>query len=201
MTFAGNYYNKYESGNPIVRWLMRNFLTEVKALVLKTGVTRVHEVGCGEGFLSVEMMRWGLQVRASDVSESVIEEARTRAQQAGLDIFFRSRGIEDLKPDEDSEQMVVCCEVFEHLKDPDAAARKLSQLAGPFLLCSVPQEPLWRILNVMRLKYLASFGNTPGHIQHWSSSGFIEFLQAYFDVLEVRFPMPWTLVLCRIRTC
>jgi hypothetical protein len=30
----------------------------------------------------------------------------------------------------------------------------------------VPREPIWRIGNMARGRYLGDLGNTPGHIQH-----------------------------------
>ncbi|WP_207642472.1 hypothetical protein, partial [Desulfosporosinus sp. I2] len=67
------------------------------------------------------------------------------------------------------------------------------------IILSVPREPLWRILNLARGKYIPDLGNTPGHIQHWSKKSFLRLVNRYFDVLEVKSPLPWTMVLCRIR--
>jgi hypothetical protein len=64
---------------------------------------------------------------------------------------------------------------------------------------SVPREPLWRALNLARLKYVGALGNTPGHLNHWSRRRFVEFLERRLQVVEVRSPMPWTMALCRAR--
>jgi hypothetical protein len=50
-----------------------------------------------------------------------------------------------------------------------------------------------------RGKYLLQGGNTPGHIQHWSSRGFVELVSRHFEVVKVRKPLPWTMLLCRPR--
>jgi len=63
----------------------------------------------------------------------------------------------------------------------------------------VPREPIWRILNIARGKYIGDLGNTPGHVNHWSRRGFIDLLSRRFDVVEVRSPLPWTMALCRVR--
>ncbi|AMP03321.1 methyltransferase -containing domain protein [Collimonas pratensis] len=42
-------------------------------------------------------------------------------------------------------------------------------------------------------------GNTPGHINHWSTRGFIQLISKYFDVIEVKSPLPWTMLLCQPR--
>ena len=92
--------------------------------------------------------------------------------------------------------LVVCCEVLEHLNDPDAALDCVHGVTGKYCLMSVPREPLWRALNLARGRYLSSLGNTPGHIRHWSSRSFLRFVSRRFKVLEVRRPIPWTMVLC-----
>ena len=42
------------------------------------------------------------------------------------------------------------------------------------------------------------FGNTPGHINHWSKRSFVSMLSRYGTVDEVRSPFPWTMVLVRV---
>jgi ubiquinone/menaquinone biosynthesis C-methylase UbiE len=95
--------------------------------------------------------------------------------------------------------MVVCLEVLEHLEDPMAALRELHRVSRRDVILSVPREPLWCWLNMMRGKYCASGGNTPGHIQHWSKSAFADFVGACFSVQAVATPLPWTIVLATKR--
>ena len=88
--------------------------------------------------------------------------------------------------------------MLEHLPDPEAALATLAGLARPWLLVSVPREPLWRALNLARFRYARQLGNTPGHLGHWSKRGFIAFLSERVEVVEVRSPLPWTMALCRV---
>ena len=37
----------------------------------------------------------------------------------------------------------------------------------------VPREPVWRVLNVARGRYVRWLGNPPGHIQHFSRAAFL----------------------------
>jgi len=46
-----------------------------------------------------------------------------------------------------------------------------------------------------RLAYLKNFGNTPGHINHWSTRVLVDFVGKEFEVKEVKTPLPWSLVL------
>jgi len=62
--------------------------------------------------------------------------------------------------------LVIACEVLEHLDAPDQALSELQRVCRGQALVSVPNEPLWRMLNVARGKYWRSPGNTPGHLQN-----------------------------------
>jgi len=194
---AGNFYNKYETRNPISRYLMDGFYRSVSELVSLTKATDIHEVGCGEGYLSVLLAEENKRVRASDFSSKVIEKANDISKNSGKDIPFQVASIYDLIPEKDSAELIVCCEVLEHLEDPQRALQVLSSLAKPYLIVSVPREPLWRVLNMARFKYLGSLGNTPGHVQSWSRKSFIDMLKGEFDVIKVLSPLPWTMALCQ----
>ena len=197
---AGNYYDKYHTKNPIARKQMGGFLSSFDQLV---GVCRdagtAFEVGCGEGELSIRMARRGLRVAGMDIAAEAVKEARHRSGGAGVQIDLLEGSIYELDPVPHRADLVVCCEVLEHLHDTEAALAKLHALCRGRLIASVPREPLWRVLNVARGKYLKDFGNTPGHVQHWSKGDFVRVLESRFNVLEVLSPLPWTMVLCEPR--
>jgi SAM-dependent methyltransferase len=198
MPTGGNVYDKYATKNPIERRLVGGFMGELAELVERTGVSGVHEVGCGEGELSLLLARRGLEVRGSDAAAEVIDEARRRAAAARLEVEFKAAPISELAPEADAADLIVCCEVLEHVDDPGASLERLAELARPWLIVSVPREPLWRGLNLARGKYVRELGNTPGHLGHWSRRGFLEFLRTRVEVVEARSPLPWTMALCRV---
>jgi hypothetical protein len=111
--------------------------------------------------------------------------------------LFERRSIYELDAARDSADLVVCCEVLEHLDNPDGGLRALQRIASRSLIVSAPREPLWRLLNLARGKYVADWGNTPGHVQHWSKRDFVGLVSRYFQVVEIRSPLPWTMLLCR----
>jgi len=178
---------------------VQGFLDRFEELAERTGAREAHEIGCGEGELSIRLAGLGLRVRGSDASAEVIEEARRRSADARADVEFRVAPVETLDPARDAAELVVCCEVMEHLPDPDAALKTLAALAAPWTIVSVPREPLWRLLNLARLRYVSALGNTPGHLQHWSRRGLVDFLGRRLEVVEVSGPVPWTMALCRHR--
>jgi len=194
---AGNYYDKYHSKNPLARYLMDGFLDAVVSLTNKISPKDVHEIGCGEGHLTGALAAKGRRLRGSDVSEEVVAVARQAAMTAGFTAEFKATSIYDLQPATDGAEFIVCCEVLEHLDDPKKAVEHLSKLAKPYLLTSVPREPIWRAMNMARGKYWSDLGNTPGHLQHWSKGSFLTMLRDHFEILEVRSPLPWTVALCR----
>jgi 2-polyprenyl-3-methyl-5-hydroxy-6-metoxy-1,4-benzoquinol methylase len=196
---GGNVYDKYGTSNRIERRLVGRFMAQLSELVDRTGAREAHEVGCGEGELAILLARRGLRVRGTDAFPRVLEEARERAAAAAVEIDYEAAPVEALDPARHGAELIVCCEVLEHLEDPQQALATLAQLARPWLIASVPREPLWRALNVARLSYLADLGNTPGHLGHWSKRGFIRFLSSRFEVVAVRTPVPWTMALCRAR--
>jgi SAM-dependent methyltransferase len=194
---GGNVYDKYGTSNPIARRLVAGFLGQLDRLVERTAAHEAHEVGCGEGELAIRLARRGLCVRGSDAFPDVLEEARRRARAAEVEIEFESVPVEALVRERHAAQLIVCCEVLEHLDDPDGALDLLAELARPWLLVSVPREPLWRVLNLARFKYVGELGNTPGHLGHWSRRGFLDLLRSKVEVVDVRSPVPWTMALCR----
>jgi 2-polyprenyl-3-methyl-5-hydroxy-6-metoxy-1,4-benzoquinol methylase len=194
---GGNVYDKYGTSNPVARRLMAGFTRRLDELVDRTGARDAHEVGCGEGELAIRLARRGLTVRATDAFPGVLEEARRRARAASVEIEFEATRVEELDPGLHAAELIVCCEVLEHLDDPDRALETLAGLARPWLIASVPREPLWRALNLARLAYVGDLGNTPGHLSHWSRRDFVRFLTSRFEVVEVRSPTPWTMALCR----
>ena len=194
---GGNVYNKYHSRNPITRMLMTGFLRSFDELVDCTKARHAHEIGCGEGELTLRMWRRGISVRGCDASTEIIQQARSRAASSQANIPFRAASVYDLQPEDDSAELIVCCEVLEHLTQPEAALQLLSRLAKPYLIVSVPREPVWRVLNIVRAKYLGQLGNTPGHLQHWSARSFTRMLSKHVDIVELRHPFPWTMALCK----
>lgn len=193
---SGNFYDKYNSRNLLVRLMVRSFLTAFNDLARSRGAYAV-ELGCGEGYLSFELAKAGYRVSAFNVSQEVIRKAIGLAKEKEVhNAEFGVADIYGLPPIAKPIDLLVCCEVLEHLDHPDTALEIIDSLEPRFTLLSVPREPIWRMLNLMRGKYLPDWGNTPGHVQHWSPEAFLKFAADRFKILKVRHPFPWTTVLC-----
>jgi 2-polyprenyl-3-methyl-5-hydroxy-6-metoxy-1,4-benzoquinol methylase len=195
---AGNVYDKYGTRNPVARLLMREFDRGMKSLLAMTrDVASILEVGCGEGEVTKKLADLfpGAEVMGTDVSPEIIAEARARHP----DLQFEACSVYELDASRKFD-LVVASEVFEHLRDPARALRSVVSVTRSYVFVSVPREPLWRIANCARGKYIRGLGNTPGHVQHWSTPGFKRFLSDEMEVVAVRKPVMWTQVLCRPRS-
>jgi 2-polyprenyl-3-methyl-5-hydroxy-6-metoxy-1,4-benzoquinol methylase len=188
---------KYQSGNFIARRLVGNFMRAILQTVQQAGSTEVHEVGCGEGHILGVLAHNGFQVRGCDVSESSLAVARSESHRHGFDIPLQLKSIYDISAEMDRADTVLCCEVLEHLVDPERALKKLLSITGKNLIVSVPREPLWHLLNMARGKYWHALGNTPGHYQHWTRNMFIDFVGAHAEIVAIKTPLPWTLIRCQ----
>lgn len=191
----GNYFDKYHSKNFIVKWMMSNFFSCLDNMLAVVGEPEyILEAGCGEGEVTNFVSgKYGAncKMEAFDVSERVIMEASKK----NPNIKFSTGDIYNISG-QGGYDLVLCCEVLEHLKEPDKALEELIRVAKKYIIVSVPREPIWRCLNMARGKYLKAWGNTPGHIQHWSSKKFVTFLQEHtIKVVQTAHPLPWTMAL------
>jgi ubiquinone/menaquinone biosynthesis C-methylase UbiE len=190
-------FSKYTRAGPVSRFLVDRFFSGVHALLRQASPQSVLEVGCGAGFSTKrirEMLGPKIRLEASDVEEGMVEAARAN----NPDLEVTRESVYELHREDDSVDLVLCLEVLEHLERPEDALRELRRVAREWLIVTVPREPLWRLLNMARLRYVADCGNTPGHIQHWSKAGFVRFMERMVEPTAVRAPIPWTQVLARV---
>lgn len=193
---VGNTYDKYSSTNPIVKFLMKGFTECLEGFVAKVKPTSIYEVGCGEGYWTLRWLEQGFLTKGSDFSSFAIDLARKEASLRGVaENAFEVKDIYDLS-DCCAADLIVCCEVLEHLERPDEALKVLHSVTQNHIILSVPREPLWSYLNLARGRYFSSRGNTPGHIQRWSKNDFVSMALKYFNIREVQSPIPWTMLLC-----
>jgi SAM-dependent methyltransferase len=95
---GGNHYPKYTTRNPLARRLVDGFMAALADLAGRSRAKQVHEVGCGEGFLSTMLAQTGLAVRGSDISAAAVAIARQHAAALGLPLTFRVADLHDLPP-------------------------------------------------------------------------------------------------------
>ena len=183
--------------------LVSNFIqTFEKNLRLLAGrsIFAVCEVGCAEGELlkTVHSIFPDAALNASDISKEEIEKAKQNC--ASIHVDYSVQSAECLQEYGNSFfDLVICCEVLEHLLNPLYGLKELLRISKNYILVSVPNEPTWRILNMARGKYIRSFGNTPGHLNHWHIIQFPRFLMTYpgCSIINRNYPFPWQMVLLK----
>ena len=195
---TGNTFDKYGSANPVVRRLMAGFERSLDELFDSAAPRSLLDVGCGEGTL---VQRWAQRIGDGRVVGIDLEEDSIQAgwrQHQAANLEYRVVAAQELPFAAGEFDMVSAIEVLEHLPEPERALAEMARCAERHLLVSVPREPLWRMLNMARGAYWAALGNTPGHLNHWSRRSFVALLARHGEVVEVRSPFPWTMLLVRL---
>jgi 2-polyprenyl-3-methyl-5-hydroxy-6-metoxy-1,4-benzoquinol methylase len=195
---TGNTFDKYGSENPVVRRLLGRFQAALADLLRLAAPSSVLDVGCGEGALT---QAWAVALGSARVVGVDLQDARLHAEwqaRQSPNLNFMAARAEELPFGDAEFDLVAAIESLEHVPDPDRALAEMVRVSGRHLLVSVPREPLWRSLNLIRGAYPASLGNTPGHINHWSRGGLLRLLGSYGQLVAVRSPLPWTMALVRV---
>jgi 2-polyprenyl-3-methyl-5-hydroxy-6-metoxy-1,4-benzoquinol methylase len=192
---VGNYYDKFNSHNPVARRLMVGFMQSFYALYARIQVKTVLEIGCGEGYMLNAMKQYkAVKFHGFDLDIPLLQEAQANNPLSHLTMMDGHH----IAYASDTFDLVVATEVLEHVLSPAKVLAEAQRVSSQYAIFSVPREPIWRILNMMRGKYWGDFGNTPGHIQHWSTDTFIALVEQHFRVIEVYQPFPWTMLLCEL---
>jgi 2-polyprenyl-3-methyl-5-hydroxy-6-metoxy-1,4-benzoquinol methylase len=188
---------KYVTGNWLGRFLIQRFLRTLVQLLQQMPVppASLLDVGCGEGLISRQLRALWPQatINAVDIQMELLQVAQQLVPDAG---FVAGSGYALPLPSA-SFDLVICTEVMEHLTTPNVALAEFVRVGKGYFLLSVPNEPWWRLANIVRGSYWTAWGNTPGHLNHWRSNQFVELLSTYMTVVAVKRPFPWTMVLCR----
>lgn len=185
---------KYNSKNPLQRFLIRKFLKNIREFSKQVSGNKLLEVGSGEGFvLSAILEKQNFQATALDPNESALMLLKQRLPQ----VETRNGYVEKLPFDDNSFDIVVCCEVLEHLEDPKKALQELKRVGKEYFILSVPNEPWFSMANFLRGKNLSRWGCDSEHIQKWSFKKFLKFIGGELKIIKAYKSFPWTMVLAK----
>lgn len=194
---AGNFEDKYNTRNPLLKWWVERFLANLRELLgISQSPDTILEVGAGEGYLIriVYDLFPDARITATDLSPEMVALAQKSFPSPRVTCAVQDA--ENLRFSDNSFDLVIACEVLEHVPNPRRALAEIHRVTKRTVILSVPREPLWRMLNCLRGKYLASWGNTPGHLNNWSRNDFIRLVEeGGFRIAHTRMPLPWTMAL------
>jgi ubiquinone/menaquinone biosynthesis C-methylase UbiE len=196
-TVVGNFYDKYASTNPVEQRMMRGFFTALDDALRNIRPSRVLEVGAGEGQVLTHLVG---AFPAATVIGLDLMDAELQSSWADLPTPMLCGDATRLPFADDTFDTVVALEVLEHIADPLQALREIARVCRDTVIVSVPREPIWRLGNMVRGRYVSQLGNTPGHLNHWSSRSFRHFVDQELDIVSVAKPLPWTMISARVRS-
>ena len=108
---------------------VRQLAARIAAMVPAGG--SLLEVAPGPGFLSIELAKRGLQVRAVDISKTFVEIARRNATAEGVTVRFQLGNASALPIDDESVDFVVCRAAFKNFTEPVKALAEMRRVLRP----------------------------------------------------------------------
>ncbi|MDP3941739.1 MAG: class I SAM-dependent methyltransferase [bacterium] len=191
-------YRKYRARNPLQHQLIESFLRTVVRQSRIVHPKSILEAGCGEGFILERLYKANIGEKLVGIDFSDRAIALAKKERPHLDI--RKGDIYNIPFKDNSFDLVICCEVLEHLERPENALSELARVSKSYVILSVPNEPFFMIANFLRGKNLTRFGNDIEHINHWSGDAFEKFVGQKFSVFTRKHPFPWTILVGEKRT-
>lgn len=187
---------KYQTINPIKKYLIRRFQNELLSLVRATKAERVLDVGCGEGyllsFLDRQISDWHLE--GFDINEELVKKAKDKLPAINLSV----QDIYNCKFLDKSFDLVMNTEVLEHLEYPERALIEIKRLTKRWVILSIPNDPLFSLSNFLTGKDIITLGRSQGHINRWREKDFLDLIKRHFLIIKVIRPFPWLVLLCEI---
>jgi ArsR family transcriptional regulator len=93
---------------------------------------RVADLGCGDGYLTIETSRWASRVIAIDRSRPVLERARALAKRRGVrNITWRQGEIERLPLRDGAVDVAILSQALHHARHPGHALSEAARIVSP----------------------------------------------------------------------
>ena len=187
--------SKHSTQNPLLRYALRRFFVTINRLIPE--VNTVLDAGCGEGYGAREILKKHnkLQIIGTDLSFTALKQVPLLAPE----MLFFLLDVTQLPVAANSVDLVTSFEVMEHLPDPDRALEEYKRVSKRYIMISVPNEPLFRLLRMARGDNIAQWGNHPEHINHWNLVSLQRYMRNHgLRVIKAASPPPfiWAIVLC-----
>jgi ArsR family transcriptional regulator len=125
---------RFQTDLPEQRRLMpgRSWAAWARALGHLLPRVSVADLGCGEGYLTIEAAQWASHVSAVDRSAEALRLARGLASRRSVtNITWHQGDLENLPLDDGSHDVVMMSQSLHHAVDPERAVREAVRVAAP----------------------------------------------------------------------
>jgi len=110
----------------------RSWAAWSRALGMLLPPLRVADLGCGEGYLTIEAARWATQVIAVDRSDAVLDRAKALASRRRVDNVVWKRGeLEKLPIKDATVDVALLSQALHHAVSPARAVAEASRITAP----------------------------------------------------------------------
>lgn len=110
----------------------RSWAAWARALAHLLPPVDVVDIGCGEGYLTIEVARWAKRVTAVDRSSTVLARAKAlAARRRAANIVFKRGELERLPLDNASVDVALLCQALHHATNPAQATAEAVRVLRP----------------------------------------------------------------------
>lgn len=181
----------YYARSPLpIRIIEQKRLDIIRQMAGETAGRELAEIGSGGGHVLRMFPR--AKITAIDVSDVFLDTARKNL--AGYDAKFIKGEVDKLDLPAASFDRIICTEVLEHTRDPEAILRAISRLLKPagVAVITVPNDPLIDGLKAFVKKTPVGWvlgnriqwGGDIYHLHKWTPDQFLRLLEKFFRVTE-----------------
>lgn len=190
----------YELRNPkwgLKKYILDNFNLELFKIINDIDPKSILAAGCGEGFEFRTLKKKGFLKNRKVIGIDISKDALKIAKKDYPEISFFQGDIYKLDFKDNSFDFVMCCETLEHLKKPILALKECKRVSKKYILVTIPNQPLFRISNLLLLKYIKNLGDFPTHLHSWTKSKFANLLKPHFKIMKIKTSYFWNIFLLK----
>lgn len=190
---TARHLHKYSNRNVFHRLTLNRFFDAVGREIQQIQPKSVLEFGCGEGFFLQEMKKRELEFDnfvGLDLRRDAIEMAKeVHSEHSFLEADFLTWDYSVKSFD-----LVIASQVLEHLVHPGKYIERLVAYSDNYLLVTVPWEPWFRMMNLLRGRDIGRLGNHPEHINQWGVRQFEQLVARYACIQKTQTVFPFIII-------
>lgn len=194
---ASRHLKKYSNPNFFHQLTLSRFFDKVAEEIQCINPLSVLEFGCGEGlFLQQLKMRKILFKNLIGIDDR--DDALQYAKSLHPEYEFVKVDLLSWDRPGKSFELVIASQVLEHLIDPEQFMDRLVYFSNQYLFLTVPWEPWFRLMNILRGRDILRLGNHPEHINLWGIKQFKKFVSKYAKIEKAYTVFPFIIIVARI---